>query len=144
MHENSLEPAFRSDIKATGYGECWSHTNENFKFKQYGWRCREGRFNPSVMVGNWNEQQFDNRVKSQLKPLPSQFSHHFVTSHSVEYVNRKPKNPVSEVIELKKQRNANIPCAYPCHQPVAPHTSSYQTTSRRDYTSPVVVVATSN
>ena len=64
---------FVSELRATGHGEVWDHTDEK-KFQQFGWRCTntESSYNTSTLIGNWNEQRFDINRISKPKPLPSQ------------------------------------------------------------------------
>ena len=64
---------FVSELRATGHGELWDHTDEK-KFQQFGWRCTntESSYNTSTLIGNWNEQRFDINRISKPKPVPSQ------------------------------------------------------------------------
>ena len=64
---------FVSELRATGHGELWDHTDEK-KFQQFGWRCTntESSYNTSTLIGNWNEQRFDINRISKPKPIPSQ------------------------------------------------------------------------
>lgn len=64
---------FVSELRATGHGEVWDHTDEK-KLQQFGWRCTntESSYNTNTLIGNWNEQRFDINRISKPKPLPSQ------------------------------------------------------------------------
>lgn len=64
---------FVSELRATGHGEVWDHTDEK-KLQQFGWRCTntESSYNTSTLIGNWNEQRFDINRISKPKPIPSQ------------------------------------------------------------------------
>lgn len=66
---------FMSELRATGHGEVWDHTDEK-KFQQFGWRCTntESSYNTNTLIGNWNEQRFDINRISKPKPIPSQVS----------------------------------------------------------------------
>ena len=71
---------FRSEIRASGAGETWSHTDDgNAKFQQFGWRCTndENAYKEDVLIGNWNEKQFDvARLKSNVK-MSSPYGHRY-------------------------------------------------------------------
>ncbi|XP_044171499.1 UPF0686 protein C11orf1 homolog isoform X2 [Acropora millepora] len=77
---------FVSELRATGHGELWDHTDEK-KFQQFGWRCTntESSYNTSTLIGNWNEQRFDINRISKPKPIPSQYSHYFETTYGSGY-----------------------------------------------------------
>ena len=64
---------FVSELRATGHGEVWDHTDEK-KLQQFGWRCtkNESSYQTSTLIGNWNEQRFDINRISKPKPIPSQ------------------------------------------------------------------------
>ena len=70
------EVAFRSMIRASGLGEVWTHTTDEEKFKQYGWRTttKEDCYSPNTLVGNWCEEKFDIQRIRIPKRLPSQVS----------------------------------------------------------------------
>ena len=72
---------FVSELRATGHGEVWDHTDEK-KFQQFGWRCTntESSYNTSTLIGNWNEQRFDINRISKPKPIPSQVRYILKTS----------------------------------------------------------------
>ncbi|XP_015769560.1 PREDICTED: UPF0686 protein C11orf1 homolog [Acropora digitifera] len=77
---------FVSELRATGHGELWDHTDEK-KFQQFGWRCTntESSYNTSTLIGNWNEQRFDINRISKPKPIPSQYNHYFETTYGSGY-----------------------------------------------------------
>ena len=72
--ENMNEPPFRSMIRASGLAEVWTHTHDEAKLGQFGWRCtnKENSYQDRTLVGNWNEKRFDVDNMKQAKPLPSQ------------------------------------------------------------------------
>merc|ERR1711937_63283 len=45
-------PAFRSEVRASGLAEVWTHTHDNLKFNQFGWRCttNENSYSDSTFV----------------------------------------------------------------------------------------------
>lgn len=63
---------FVSELRATGHGEVWDHTDEK-KLQQFGWRCTntESSYDTKTLIGNWNEQRFDINRISKPKPIPS-------------------------------------------------------------------------
>ena len=69
------ELSFISELKATGHGEVWDHTDRN-KFRQFGWRCttNETAYSNDTLIGNWNEQRFDIHRMFQPQPIPSSVS----------------------------------------------------------------------
>lgn len=73
---------FVSELRATGHGEVWDHTDEK-KFQQFGWRCTntESSYETSTLVGNWNEQRFDIAKIGEPKPIPSQVTGMSNTHH---------------------------------------------------------------
>ena len=75
------EVAFRSQIRASGLGEVWTHITDAEKFKQYGWRTttKEDCYSPNTLVGNWCEDRFDIERTRVPKRLPSQVSLNFIT-----------------------------------------------------------------
>ncbi len=70
------DPPFRAQIRASGLGEVWTHTHDELKFTQFGWRCtnKENSYSNNTLVGNWNEQNFDIEKQKLAKRLPSQVS----------------------------------------------------------------------
>ncbi|XP_044164770.1 UPF0686 protein C11orf1 homolog isoform X1 [Acropora millepora] len=97
---------FVSELRATGHGELWDHTDEK-KFQQFGWRCTntESSYNTSTLIGNWNEQRFDINRISKPKPVPSQYNHYFETTYGSGY------NTVdtSKVPEALKHLEGHLP-----------------------------------
>lgn len=79
-------PPFQSMVRASGLGEIWTHDIEDTKFKQFGWRCtnKETSYANDTLIGNWNEERFDNKHRKEAKPLPSQVSSLF--DISVKYI----------------------------------------------------------
>ena len=61
-------------VRASGLAEPWTHSHEESKFDQFGWRCttKESGFGISTLVGNYNEDRFDLKHRLKSKPLPSQ------------------------------------------------------------------------
>ena len=67
-------PPFCHMVRSSGLGEVWTHTHDQLKFTQFGWRCtnKENSYSKDTLVGNWNEQRFDLEKQKNAKPLPSQ------------------------------------------------------------------------
>lgn len=67
-------PPFQSMVRASGLAEVWTHSTDAVKFNQFGWRCtnKEASYGNTTLVGNWNEERFDNKIAKVAKPLPSQ------------------------------------------------------------------------
>ena len=67
-------PPFQSVVRASGLAEVWTHSTDAVKFNQFGWRCtnKETSYGNDTLVGNWNEERFDNKISKNAKPLPSQ------------------------------------------------------------------------
>ncbi|EDO40911.1 predicted protein, partial [Nematostella vectensis] len=114
-YATSRELPFVSELRASGHGEVWDHTDEK-KFQQFGWRCTntESSYLPNeILIGNWNEQRLDIKNLGQAKPIPSQYDHYFTTTHFKSYaipgVNRVP--------DSLKHLEAREPTAFPGHQP---------------------------
>ncbi|PIK47098.1 putative UPF0686 protein C11orf1-like [Apostichopus japonicus] len=126
--------AFRSMIRASGLGEEWTHTTDEQKFQQYGWRTttKEDCYSPVTLVGNWNEEKFD-ISKVRVPPrLPSQFGHYFETTHNASYTS-KPRRVPKEILHLAERE----PRAFPASQPeldqpeLKAEYNSFQTTSEQ-------------
>ncbi|CAH3146765.1 unnamed protein product [Pocillopora meandrina] len=157
---------FVSELRATGHGEVWDHTDEK-KLQQFGWRCTntESSYNTNTLIGNWNEQRFDINRISKPKPIPSQISrksertkssrkylnrnlfdsnlqynHYFETTYGTGYhaVDR------SKVPEALKHLEAREPIAFPGHQPeldpkvLKKQYNSFVTTSRAAFGDPTL------
>ena len=76
MSEFDNSPSFQAMVRASGLAEVWTHSTELHKFNQFGWRCtnKESSYTNCTLIGNWNEDRFDNSRVMQAKPLPSQVS----------------------------------------------------------------------
>lgn len=68
------DPSFQAMVRASGLAEVWTHSTDAAKFNQFGWRCtnKETSYSNCTLIGNWNEERFDNKIGKQAKPLPSQ------------------------------------------------------------------------
>lgn len=77
------ELSFLSELRATGHGEVWDHTDRN-KFRQFGWRCttNETAYSNDTLIGNWNEQRFDIRRMFRPEPIPSPVSLNYLPTLS--------------------------------------------------------------
>ena len=78
-HQSSNYLPFRSEIRASGAGEKWCHADDSdIKFQQFGWRCTndENAYAEDVLIGNWNEKQFDLKRMVTLSKVPSHFNHY--------------------------------------------------------------------
>ncbi|XP_039250542.2 cilia- and flagella-associated protein 68-like [Styela clava] len=145
LHETERFPAFRSDIRASGLAEVWTHTHDELKFTQFGWRSttKESSYGTNTLIGNWNEERYDmHRDAATLKPLPSQYAHYFDTTCKSDYKNN---NKVTEesMKQLRVLKTAGKESrAYPGHQPELDHEedkaqyNSFMTTSRVGYVRP--------
>lgn len=67
-------PSFQAMVRASGLAEVWTHSTDAAKFSQFGWRCtnKETSYGNDTLIGNWNEERFDNGIAVKPKPLPSQ------------------------------------------------------------------------
>ena len=74
LAENERDPPFRSDVRASGLGEVWTHSHDELKFTQFGWRSttKESSYSNNTLIGNWNEEKFDINCQNKAKRLPSQ------------------------------------------------------------------------
>jgi len=130
---------FVSELRATGHGEVWDHTDEK-KLQQFGWRCTntESSYDTKTLIGNWNEQRFDINRISKPKPIPSRYNHYFETTYGSGY----HTVDTSKVPEVLKHLEAREPTAFPGHQPeldppkVKKHYNSFLTTSRAAFGDP--------
>lgn len=76
MSVTETDPPFRAMVRASGLGEVWTHSTESSKFNQFGWRCtnKENSFSNDTLIGNWNEERFDNNISRQAQRIPGQVS----------------------------------------------------------------------
>ncbi|XP_029555230.1 cilia- and flagella-associated protein 68 isoform X2 [Salmo trutta] len=102
-------PPFHYMLRASGQSEVWSDAQPEDKFHQYGWRCgtSEDGYGTGTLIGNWVEKQKDVTQYRKARPLPSQFSHYFVSTYSSSF-NREEKRPISS---LRKESKS-----FPGHQ----------------------------
>ena len=73
-HQESVpNPPFRSIVRANGTGEVWTHSNDDHKLNQFGWRCtkQESAYGTNTLIGNWNEERFDVEKMRMHELLPS-------------------------------------------------------------------------
>ena len=65
-----------------GHGEVWTHTREDLKMQQFGWRCtnKESSYSNKTLTGNWNEERCNYDKALQNIPLPSQVAYEYFTS----------------------------------------------------------------
>ncbi|XP_072033836.1 cilia- and flagella-associated protein 68-like [Amphiura filiformis] len=131
--------AFRSMIRASGLGEVWTHTTDEEKFKQYGWRTttKEDCYSPNTLVGNWCEEKFDINRTRVPKRLPSQYEHYFESTHEESY-GKQPKPVAKELLHLSAPEARAFPASQPEIDPpsVKQEYNSFQTTSRAAYVDP--------
>ncbi|KAK7106255.1 cilia- and flagella-associated protein 68-like [Littorina saxatilis] len=142
MSHQELEPnpPFRCEVRANGAAEVWTHSNEEHKLRQFGWRCtnNENSYKTDTLIGNWTEERFDLEKIKKAECLPSQHGHYFDSTQSTSY-NTVPKIKVPEVL---RNLNGRHPHAYPNHQPeldsadMKEHYNSWKTTQRADYLDP--------
>merc|ERR1712071_79273 len=116
--------AFRSEIRASGAGETWSHADDgNAKFQQFGWRCTndENAYKEDVLIGNWNEKQFDvARLKSNVK-MSSPYGHRYETTYNAAYIPDTVAEQGQSRLDMKKRiiklEKEGIDRSFPAHQP---------------------------
>ena len=79
MSHLDRNPSFQAMVRASGLAEVWTHSTDQAKFDQFGWRCtnKETCYGKDTLIGNWNEERFDNKIVKQAKPLPSQVNFAF-------------------------------------------------------------------
>lgn len=145
IHESESHPAFRSDIRASGLAEVWTHTHDNLKFTQFGWRSttKESSYSTKTLIGNWNEMRYDvKRHAAEHKPLPSQYDHYFETTCCADYKNKdKGSQQAAEKLRLMTCAGKES-IAFPRHQPELDHQqdkeiyNSFMTTSRTAFVPP--------
>ena len=72
--ESMQNPPFREIVRASGAGEVWTHTSDDFKLTQFGWRCTntESSYKTDTLIGNWNEERYDLEKRKVAECLPSQ------------------------------------------------------------------------
>ncbi|XP_076457547.1 cilia- and flagella-associated protein 68-like [Babylonia areolata] len=136
------DPAFRSMVRASGAAEVWTHSTDDVKLNQFGWRCtnKESSYGNDTLIGNWSEERFDLEKRKKAECLPSQTGHYFNSVYNGSY-NTVPK---SEVPEVLKNLNARHSHAHPSHQPELDHDSmkaiynSWKSTQRADYLDPSI------
>ncbi|XP_046376139.1 UPF0686 protein C11orf1 homolog [Haliotis rufescens] len=141
MERAEINPPFRSMVRASGLGEIWTHSTDQVKFNQFGWRCttKENSFANGTLIGNWNEDKFDIRKERQAKSLPSQYNHFFESTYDSSY-NPQPHEVPRDLKHLK----ARHPYAFPGHQPELDRPAlkatynSWETTTRASYVHPSI------
>ena len=81
-------------VRSSGMAEPWTHSHEESKFDQFGWRCttNESGFGISTLVGNYNEEKFDLQERLKSKPLPSQVSSISYTCSAAAFDKEDPFN----------------------------------------------------
>merc|ERR1712159_39282 len=115
---------FRSEIRASGAGETWSHTDDgNSKFQQFGWRCTndENAYKEDVLIGNWNEKQFDVvRLRETMK-RSSPYDHRYETTYNAAYLPASIVQQGQSRLDMNKKINdleqQGIDRSFPAHQP---------------------------
>jgi len=146
LHERDPNPAFRSGVRASGLGEVWTHTHDDLKFTQFGWRCttKESSYNDNTLIGNWNQERYEINKTLAPKPIPSQFAHYFETTACESY------GPTTQGVGLDNSKRklelrataGKVSKAFPGHQPELDHEldkeqyTTFMTTSRCAYVDP--------
>ncbi|XP_074653110.1 cilia- and flagella-associated protein 68-like [Tubulanus polymorphus] len=139
--EYEKDPPFREMVRASGQAEVWTHTHDELKFTQFGWRSttKDTAYGTPTLIGNWNEKRFDIGELKKSKRLPSQYDHYFETTYKNSY-NLGPHQVPEELKHLK----ARHPHAHPAHQPELDSKelksiyNSFETTQRASYMHPTV------
>ncbi|XP_076813226.1 cilia- and flagella-associated protein 68-like [Clavelina lepadiformis] len=148
LQETHRDPAFCYEVRASGLAEVWTHTHDQLKFTQFGWRCsnKESGYGKQTLIGNWNEERYNIHCALEEKPLPSQHAHYFESTSSNDYSkNQKPVgiDDSSKKLELKNLAGKEA-TSFPGHQPELDHNSikeiynSFMTSSRTAYVHPNV------
>merc|ERR1712087_179614 len=140
-HQESVpNPPFRAMVRANGTGEVWTHSNDDYKLNQFGWRCtkQESAYRTDTLIGNWNEERFDVEKMRVHELLPSQKAHYYDTIHNSSY-NTAPRNEVPSGLKFLNQPH---PRAYSSLHPELDSEklkgiyNSWQSTHRGDYLDP--------
>ena len=114
---------FRHEVRASGAGETWCHIDDNNKkFEQFGWRCTndENAYSEDVLIGNWNEKQFDLERRLNIAKPPSNYQHYYDTTYNKAYLNKTAIELEAEKIALLKEIQENKSKtfhSFPAHQP---------------------------
>lgn len=106
-----------SDIKASSHGEIYDDNTD--KFQQFGWKCttNETEYNSDILIGNWNEERYDVNHVVKRRPIQSQFSHYYETTHKASFKSEKKIDTMPEHIKSNGGIVANEPRTFPRHQP---------------------------
>jgi len=137
----SLEKPF-THLTASGNGEVYDQGNAN-KFQQFGWRCttNETGFKSDTLIGNWNEERYDVRYLSKNKPINSQYSHYFATTHGIDFKSDKKTEELPSHVKLFGGKQSE-PRTFPRHQPELDHPAfkrhynKFESTSMAAYKNP--------
>merc|ERR1719204_850015 len=115
QQELMQNPPFQSMVRASGAAEVWTHSNEDHKMRQFGWRCTnsESHYKTKTLIGNWSEERFDIEERKVPECLPSQHGHYFESVQSTSY-NTVPKCQVPPPLKGLRQRDSP---AFSSHQP---------------------------
>merc|ERR1712133_127601 len=134
--------SFRSS--RLGLAEVWTHTHDNLKFAQYGWRCttNENSYSDQTLVGNWNQQRFDTDRVLRRQKIPNKDAIDTWNTTYREGYNRKDilQENQSSLELMKKYKDEKN--AFPHHQPETDpasfkhHYNSWSTTQRAGYGTP--------
>ncbi|XP_066274728.1 cilia- and flagella-associated protein 68-like [Branchiostoma lanceolatum] len=132
---------FCSMVRASGQGEVWTHTHDELKFTQFGWRSttQEEGYRSKTLVGNWNEHHFDVEHQRVPKRLPSQYEHYFDTTYG-STLSTKPAGVPESLKHLAEREPIGFPGSQPELDPplLKNEYNSFQTTSRAAYVDPRV------
>lgn len=72
MNKAEYYAVFSEMMRGSGSCAPWTHSSEDSKFGQFGWRCTnsESLYKPNTLIGNWSEERFDIAERRKRKPLP--------------------------------------------------------------------------
>lgn len=126
-------------MRSSGLAEVWTHTHDNLKFKQFGWRCttKENSYSDQTLVGNWNQQRFDTQRRLRRVTMPGD-DDTWDTTYREGYnrIDLIQENEASLKLKANHKEEKN---AFPHHQPEEDplsfkhHYKSFSTTQRASY-----------
>ncbi|CAG5113892.1 Oidioi.mRNA.OKI2018_I69.chr2.g7982.t1.cds [Oikopleura dioica] len=134
---------FRSEVRASGFSEVWTHSNDLNKFQQYGWRCtnKEDSYSNNTLVGNWNEIRWDSTECNKRKPIPNkEILEQWNSSYRIGYnKNDQKERNQQRLSQLEESKTTTR--SFPRHQPEFDPLDyrknyDYQSTSRLAYGTP--------
>merc|ERR1719229_1271760 len=140
MDEAEFNAVFSAMMRGSGSCPAWTHTSEDAKFGQFGWRCTTGEslYKPATLIGNWSEERFDIKELSKRKPLPPSTAHAFTTTYEDSFLKGKEEGVPSVLQHQISREPRSFESQQPeLHSPFAKEReNAWVTTSRSDYRPP--------